>query len=81
MMTDIVFKNNYLKLIINFSCLSRLDKLEGAGLQLLLSYLPPGELTEITIHTQGVIVNMQSLVNSNALQLDGCHGAINTGKM
>ena len=80
-MTDTVFRNNYLKLIIYCFYLSRLDKLEGVGLQFLLRYSPPGELTETTIHTQGVIGNVQSLVDSNALQLDGCHGAIKTGKI
>ena len=80
-MTDTVFKNNYLKLIIYCSCLSRLDKLEGVGLQFLRRQSSRGELTETTIHTQGVIVNTQSLVNSNALQLNGCHGAIKTGKI
>ena len=34
-MIDTVFKNNYLILTIYRSCLSRLDKLEGAGLQFL----------------------------------------------
>ena len=80
-MTNTVLKNNYLKLIIYCSCLSRLDKLEGVGLQFLLRQSSRGELAEITLHTQGAIVNMQSLVNSNALQLDGCHGAIKTGKI
>ena len=55
--------------------------MQGLGLQFLASQSSRGELIEITIHTQGVIVNMQSLVNSNALQLDGCHGAIKTGKI
>ena len=36
MMTDTVLKNNYLKLIIYCFYLSRLDKLEGVGLQFLL---------------------------------------------
>ena len=81
MITDTVLKNNYLKLIIYWLYLSGLDKLEGVGLQFLASQSSRGELTEITIHTQRVIVNMQSLVNSNALQLDGCHGAIKTGKI
>ena len=62
-MTGTVFKNNYLILTIYRSCLSRLDKLEGVLLQILLRYSPPGELAETTIHTRGVIVNIQSLVN------------------
>ena len=80
-MTDTVFKNNYLKLMIYFSCLSRLDKLEGAGLQHSELQSSRRELTVTTMHTQGVIVNTQSLVNSNTLQLDGCHRAIKTGKI
>ena len=80
-MTDTVFKNNYLKLIIYLYYLSRLEKLEGVELQFLASQSSRGQITETTVHTQGVIVNAQSLVNSNALQLDGCHGAIKTGKI
>ena len=56
--------------------LSPLDKLEGAGLQLLASQSSRGELIETIIYTQGAIVNMRSPVNSNALQLDGYDGAI-----
>ena len=81
MMTDTVLTDNYMKLILYCYYLSRLDKCRGVRLQFLASQSSRGELTEITIHTQGVIVNMQSLVNSNALQLVRCHGAIKTGKI
>ena len=50
-------------------------------MQFLASQPSRGELTETTIHTEEVIVNMQYLVNSYALRLDGCHGAIKTGKI
>ena len=80
-MTDTVVKNNYLKLIIYWLYLSGLDKLEGVGLQFLLHKSSCGELTDATVHTPEVIVNTQSLINSNALQLDGCHGAVKTGKI
>ena len=55
--------------------------MQGLGLQFLASQSSREELAETTIHTQGAIVNAQSLVNSNALQLGGCHGAIKTGKI
>ena len=55
--------------------------MQGVGLQFLASQSSREELTETTIHTQGAIVNAQSPVNSNALQLDGFHGAKKTGKM
>ena len=51
MITDTVFKNNYLKLTIYWYYLSHHDKLEGVGLQFLLRQSSRGELTETTIHT------------------------------
>ena len=70
-MTNTVLKNDYMKLTMYCFYLSRLDKLEGVGLQLLLRQSSREELTETTIHTPGLTVNIQSLVNSNALQLYG----------
>ena len=55
--------------------------MQGAELQLLASQSSRGELAETTIYAQGVIVNMQSLVDLNALHIDACHGAIKTDRI